>query len=973
MLLRPCARWLAGIVAYLTALAPHAWSADLTVESFIQPPDSARPWVWAQWLHSNVDRESISTQLQAMQRVGLGGVTLFDVAQPGIPAGPYQYFDPQWQDMFSWELREAARLGLETMGHVGPGYSGTGGPWIKPELAAQKIVFSSIQVLGGQAFSGPLPQPPSEGAFYRDVAVLAVREDQAPTTPLIEDFEMKSLQWLNYIRWRGTQSASPLAKSSSQPAIARNEVFDLTALFSNQNETNNKGSTNGHITWQAPAGKWTILRIGHTWTGQLTLPAPPAGVGPECDKLNPRGIRTHFRHVMQQFINLAGTTAGKSFHTFFMDSWEAGGQNWTETMPEEFRKRRGYDIRPYLPVLTGRLIDDLQTSERFLYDLRLTVAELLNEAFWSELHQLCHEQQMRLALQPYITGGNDFEAALHCDEPMGECWASANVPGNDYRQTIKLAASAANLNDQRIVGCEAFTSNHLERWLSHPAKLKSLGDQMFCLGANRLQFHRFAMQRFPQIKPGMMMGGWGLQYDATQTWWEWTKPWHDYLARCQWLLRQGRISCDVLVATPEEPLYRLQMPSIPGYNFDLCPPSRLMQARCTGGALTLPQGGSYRLLNVEHTGTMSLERLRHLRDLVQSGAALLGEPPLSTPGLFQREAADAALREIVRELWGDSAEIERHVGKGRVFRGISAHAALQRLDIQPDFESEPRLSWIHRHDGSREIYFIASDSSTAQRFTCRFRQNGKVASLWEPESARVSPLNLSHDPQGRTQAEIPLGPQGSVFVIFESKVREDFTPAPAAALSDDNAISTPISSPWQLRFPTDNGAPAELEMSDLTSWHLQRAEAIRHFSGTAEYRNHFELPASFSQCQIDLGEVEVMARVYLNGKDLGILWKKPYSLDVTAAAKPGSNELRVDVVNLWVNRLIGDAALPSDSKKERDARGRLTRWPDWLLKGKPSPTGRHSFVTFPLWKTDEPLQPSGLLGPVTVRHMVHQP
>ena len=250
---------------------------------------------------------------------------------------------------------------------------------------------------------------------------------------------------------------------------------------------------------------------------------------------------------MKRLIELGGPASGKdkTFHTFFADSWEAGGQNWTEKMPAEFQRRRGYDIIPFLPVLTGRVLGDLQVSERFLYDLRLTVSELVTENFWAEHHRLCTAAGMRFAAEPYITTGNDIDAANHMDEPMGEFW-TAGVSPVDYRITVKLAASAANLNGRLRVGAEAFTANHTERWLSHPAKLKSIADQILCLGVNRFQVHRFAMQRFPHLKPGMMMGGWGQQYDYTQTWWEWSRPWHNYLARCQFLLSQGPVVTDVL-------------------------------------------------------------------------------------------------------------------------------------------------------------------------------------------------------------------------------------------------------------------------------------------------------------------------------------------------------------------------------------------------------------------------------------------
>ncbi len=524
-------------------------SVDRLKQDFANPPDSARPWVWGHWLHGNVDKACITRELEAMKRVGLGGVTMFDVAQPGIPAGPHTYMGETWQQMFTWEISEAKRLGLEVMSQNGPGYSGNGGPWIPPEFASQKIVESTTRIRGGARFSGTLQQPEALGGFYRDVAVLAVRETKAQAEFRIEDFDMKRLVWLNYIRWKGTRSAPPDANAPPEMCISQDAVINLTSIM----------KPDGSISWDAPPGEWSLLRIGHTWTGQKTLPATPEGEGPECDKLDKRGIRTHFDHVMKRMVELAGPAAGKTFHTFFVDSWEAGGQNWTEKMPEEFLRRRGYDLVPYLPVLTGRVLGDLQTSERFLYDLRQTVSELVTENFWAEMQRLCHAQGMRLATQPYITTGNDLDAANFTDEPMGEFWSHPFQP-NDYRATVKAAVSAANLNGRLIVGAEAFTASDTERWLSHPATMKELGDQVFCLGANRFQFHRFAMQRFPQLKPGMTMGKWGQHYDSTQTWWEWSKPWHDYLARCQFMLRQGPVVTDVLALSSEEPLHRFDQP-----------------------------------------------------------------------------------------------------------------------------------------------------------------------------------------------------------------------------------------------------------------------------------------------------------------------------------------------------------------------------------------------------------------------------
>ncbi|MCB1132903.1 MAG: hypothetical protein KDN05_17395, partial [Verrucomicrobiae bacterium] len=737
----------AGVLSPAYAASPGTPRAD----EFASPPDSARPWVWGHWLHGNVSKECITRELGAMKQAGLCGMTMFDVAQDGIPAGPHAYMGKSWQEHFAFQIAEAERLGLEVMSHLGPGYSGTGGPWIQPELASQRIYESATRVKGPARFSGRLPQPETPEGFYRDVAVLAVREASVPSGPNIEDFDMKRLVWLNYIRWKGTRSAAPDAKIEAGKCIAPEHVIDLSG----------KMKPDGTLDWQAPDGEWTVLRFGHGWTGQKTLPATPEGTGPECDKLAKRGIQAHFGHIMKRMVELAGPRAGKTFHTFFMDSWEAGGQNWTEAMPAEFKRRRGYDIVPWLPVLTGRVIGDLRTSERFLFDLRLTVSEMAVENFWQELHRLCRESGIRLAVQPYITTGQDLDAANHMDEPMGEFWSHPFQP-NNYISTVKLASSAANLNGRLIVGAESFTADERERWLAHPATLKSLGDQAFCLGANRFQIHRFAMQRFPQVKPGMTMGKWGQHYDSTQTWWKWVNPWHDYLARCQYLLRMGPVVTDVLALADEEPLHRFEYRPVKGFGTDVSGNDTFQRIEMIDGRPGIPGGPSYRLITVAHGGTMTVARLRKLRDLVVAGANLLGEPPVSTPGLENLPAADEELAAIVRELWGDAGESERKVGAGKVFRGIPADEVLRRLGSTPSFSGPDHLTWIHRRTGEGELFFIASSSEKETANECLLRAPaGASAELWDPLTGEIRSLTATADADRRLRVRLKLVGHGS--------------------------------------------------------------------------------------------------------------------------------------------------------------------------------------------------------------------
>ena len=770
------------------------------------------------------------------------------------------------------------------------------------------------------------------------MAVLAVRESKAQAEFRTEDFDMKRLVWLNYIRWKGTRSAPLDAKAPPEMCIPPENVVNLTS----------RHGADGSITWDAPAGEWTLLRIGHTWTGQKTLPATPEGEGPECDKLDKRGIRTHFDHVMKRMVELAGPEAGKTFHTFFVDSWEAGGQNWTEKMPEEFKRRRGYDLIPYLPVLTGRVIGDLQTSERFLYDLRQTVSELVTENFWAEMQRLCHARGMRLAVQPYITTGNDLDAANFTDEPMGEFWSHPFQP-NDYRATVKAAVSAANLNGRIIVGAEAFTASETERWLSHPATMKELGDQVFCLGANRFQFHRFAMQRFPQLKPGMTMGKWGQHYDSTQTWWEWSKPWHDYLARCQFMLRQGPVVTDVLALSSEEPLHRFEHQPVAGHDYDACGPDTFRRITVSNGKAGIPGGPQYSLITVTHDGTMTLERLRKLRDLVKAGASLLGEPPLATPGLQNARLADAELQDLATRNLGHRQRVRPPARKRprlpRHFRRRKPSSASGSRPTSP----APRTS----HGSTAPAAIPTSISSHPPR-TKPSRCPAPSAS---PANTRNSGTRRPEKPAGLHTSPAGGGLTSAIRAARPGWLRVHRLPPGTSRLQFHQrrrAGRQHVRSTARGRSPSraDSGAPKSLQLDPLVSWSVHPDPNVRHFSGTAVYSNQFEIPDLKSRIILDLGQVEIMARVKVNDKDLGILWKAPYQVDITSAVVPGANRLEISVVNLWVNRLIGDQALPEDS--ERDKAGTLIAWPQWVLDGKPSPTGRRTFVTFPLWKKTNP-------------------
>ncbi len=650
-------------------------------------------------------------------------------------------------------------------------------------------------------------------------------------------------------------------------------------------------------------------------------------------------------------------------------------------------------------------------------------------------------------------------------------------------------ASAAHVYGKRILAAEAFTSNKEEKWLGHPGNLKDLGDWAFCEGINRFVIHRYAAQPWTNRAPGMSMGPWGLHYERTQTWWEQSKAWHEYLARCQYLLRQGLFVADVLYLQPEGAPRRFEPPAdvwlAPnlrgGYNFDGCTIEALLtRVSVRDGGLVLPDGMSYRVLVLPPMETATPRLLRKIKELVDCGATILGDakPPRRSPSLADLGAGDAEVAKLAAELWP------------RLVTGMTAAEYLASRGVKPDFAARPNLRHIHRSTGDAEIYFVANPEPHDIEAMALFRITGRQPEFWWPDTGRTAMALAFEQKDGVTKVPLRLEPHGSVFVVFRKPatgvdpiagvtrdgkpvwlatppapkiviqkarygvlddpqrtrdVREKVQafvdagttvlPVKEMARGDDPAfkvvktlaveysvgdqvmqaagtdtdtiqfnitvapptpaldpcrreiwqdgqyvfttasgrsrtvqVSLPepfeIAGPWEVSFDPKWGGPEKVVFATLEDWSRRPEDGIRHYSGAAIYRATFKAPrvATGQRVLLDLGRVEVMAEVTLNGEKLGVLWKSPYRVDVTGRLKPGVNTIEVKAVNLWVNCQIGDELLPEES--DRNTNGTLKAWPQWLLDGKPSPTGRHTFTSWRLWNKSDPLVASGLLGPV---------
>ncbi len=1050
-------------------------------KGFVRPPESARPWVYWFWLNGNITREGITADLEAMKRAGIGGVLIMEVDQ-GAPLGPVAFMSEQWRELFKHVVAEARRLGLEVNMNDDAGWNGSGGPWIRPEQSMQKVVWSETTAEGSSRFEGTLPQPQVVAGYYRDIAVLAF--------PATGDFRIDNIQGKAAYERRHVGAAAE-TKLPPEMVIDRAKIIDLSTSMDKE----------GRLTWDVPAGKWMVLRIGHTSTGVTNAPSPESGRGLECDKLSKEGIEAQFAGMMGPLITDVGSAAGKTLVATHIDSWENGSQNWTTRMREEFQKRRGYDPFPFLPTFSGRVVESLEVSERFLWDLRQTVADLVVENYADHMAKLAQARGLRLSIEAYGGPCDDVTYGGRADEPMCEFWI-----GGGAFETCKGMASAAHTYGKRILGAEAFTADHRERWQQHPGSIKALGDRAFCEGVNRFVFHRYAMQPWLDYKPGMTMGPWGLHYERTTTWWEQSKPWHEYLSRCQYLLRQGSFIADICYLQPENSPQGFQSHKRSGYDYDDCTAEVVLtRMSVRDGRIVLPDGMSYRLLVLPEVATMTPPLLEKVKGLVEAGATVIGPRPRKSPSLSDYPKCDERVKQLADELWADcdgKAVKEHTCGKGKIVWGLTPEEVLAKMGVQPDFTAGPFIRWIHRSANGMEIYFVASASQQPIDTLCSFRVTGKQPEFWQPEMGQIEPVAAYEQANGVTSIPIRFETSGSVFVVFRQRTKpvdsvvrvvrdgRQILPAPERlskvvikkavygvlsdpkrtrdvqaklqALVDNGELSfrvarmaegddpaymvvktlivdytvdgkpfkatgqdpeeiTLVSSPgseyvadvhraangrvsldawqpgryelktasgrtlrgetgalpqplevagsWELRFPPNAGAPEQVTLEKLVSWSEHSDAGVKHFSGTATYTKTITVPRDMQgknrRLYLDLGNVQVMAQVKLNGKDLGILWRSPYRVDVTDAVKAGQNTLEVKVVNLSINRMIGDESLPEDSS--RNDNGTLKEWPQWVQEGKPSPTGRFTFTSWRLWKAGDPLQASGLIGPVTLR------
>ena len=1092
----------AGAIAGLSALALMAVAqgpGGVLEQGFKEPPDSAKPRVWWHWTNGNVTKEGITKDLQWMKRVGIGGMHLADVAAGGgqTVAQKIRFGTPEWFDAVHHAAAEAQRLGLEMGIFSSAGWSETGGPWVKPEQAMKKLVWSETNIEGPAHFTGKLPQPPSNNGtfgslrglssdrrgrgggapakrvgggptqtFYGDSAVIAFRtpademtmeqlkpkvttsggeidpaalmDDDLSTSAAITA-DRDGVAWVQYefaqpikvravtliapgrgipfghiqlsddgasfrpvvelpgpVQYRaGTvttyafrestarfvrvtmtaaagQPADVINQPAPQPAgqyrlsefivhtaarvdrweekagfnffydyraaptpsipgghpghplagrgssaIQRDDIVDLTS----------KMDKDGTLHWDVPAGKWTILRLGYSLTGARNRPAPPAGSGLEVDKLNRKYVESYFHGYFDPLEKALGPMFGKSLRYVMMDSWEAGMQNWTDDMIGQFQKRRGYDPTPFLPALAGRVVGSADVSDRFLWDFRRTIADLMAESHDGAMADLLRQKGLGIYGEAEGVSMEMMEDTLltksKVEVPMGEFWLGRMHPPPEYYVDVRMAAAAAHVYGKQFAGAESFTGGGYDS----PATYKNMADYWFAQGVNRIVFHTSAHQPL-DTKPGNTMVG--THFNRNITWAEQAKPLLSYMSRTSYMLSQGLFVADFAYLLDEgvpssQPFWGagLQPAPPPGYDYDTVNADVLLNRMSVNsdGRLILPDGMSYRILVLPQSDRMRPELLRKIRDLVLGGATILGPRPVKSPSLQGGyEKADAEVQVLADEIWGDLDGVQRnkhYYGKGLVVWGFPPEQVAGAVNLPKDAEFagplDSNVVWIHRRAGDADIYFVANRTDRAEDVAARFRVGGKEAELWHPDSGQIEPAGYAIA-NGRTTVPLHLAERESVFVVFRRSTETQTRTLPGPV----HTVVATVDGAWDVSFPPHLGAPVRIRLATLQPWTASADEGVKYFSGTATCTKTVLAPPNWfrkgSRIVLNLGAVRDIAEVSVNGKALATLWKPPYDVDVTGAIKPGVNTLEIKVTNEWTNRIIGDRFVPAEKR-----------------------------------------------------------
>ena len=813
----------------------------------------------------------------------------------------------------------------------------------------------------------------------------------------LKDVELSATHYIKNLLGRTAMARTedhkldPIGDTSRDMVIDKTEIRNLSANM----------DSNGELKASLPVGNWTILRFGYTSTSAFNHPASDEGRGLEVDKLSRASFKKHYDAFIKKVVENAGDVAPNALKYAEIDSYEMGGQNWTEGFAEIFSEEKGYDFITMLPLVAGRFMESPETSEKVLYDYRQVISDLMTKNYFQYFTELCNADGLQSYIEPYGFGPlNDLDIGRVTDIPMGEFWMNRPIT-----QTAS-AVSSAHIYGKPVISAESFTSNPTINWKGHPAMAKTSGDLAWTYGINEFMFHRFAHQANTHTEPGMTMNRWGFHFDRTQTWWNNAgAAWFKYIARGSHMLRQGVPVADMLVyvgeGAPNSSYYRTDFePMIPKeINFDNVNTDVLLnRIKIENEELKLPEGTTYKMLVLKNSETISLPTLERILEIAKSGVPIFGEKPTQLAGYNQSE-------EDINSFGKLAAELAPYVGNTSDWSKV-----METAKIVPDMDiiNGGAVDYAHRKTPVEDIYFFYNaDTVGAKDFEVAFRLQNKIPELWDPMTGTITKQAQFRNENNAIITNITLDAGESVFVIFrENSAKVESVEKPlenvSVTLSTDNTLqassdvngdySIPlasgktwevsiadipqtidISQDWEVTFNKAQGYGGIVQFDSLVDWSKHSKDSINYYSGTAAYKKSFALSedqvSNNTTIFMDLGEVYIVAEVIINGKTVAVSWMPPFQLEITDFVKAGENALEIKLTNQWSNRLIGDERYPANDGDYELGPHWATdlTMPEWYVNNEPRPLGkRTTFTTAPFYKKDDPLMPSGLLGPVTI-------
>ncbi|WP_455786739.1 glycosyl hydrolase [Parabacteroides goldsteinii] len=1009
-------------------------------QGFRSIPDSVQTGVYWYWISDNISKEGVERDLEAMKVAGINRAFIGNIGIDGIPYGDHKLLSSEWWEVLHAALKKATELNIEIGIFNSPGWSQSGGPWVKSSQAMRYLASSDTIVAGPGRMQLTLP---SVGKDEQDVCVIAYpaldkpvaekswainkKSGQSSSSVLVFDkeatvrtliyrvntpFKTTAKLWVKkggkeellrqFVIDRSnpalnvgfvpyapvvislpetsasqfrlemseegeaagnvTLTSSPMMERYPEKSLAKMfqtplpmwddylwekqpAVSDASLMVSPDAIKNvTEFSKNGVLDWEVPEGKWVIRRMAMLPTGVTNSPAAPEATGPEIDKMSKKHVAFHFDAFIGDILKRIPEADRKTFKVVVQDSYETGGQNWTDDMISVFKERYGYDPVPYLPVLEGTVVGNPDISDRFLWDLRRLIADRVSYDYVGGLRDVCHQHGLTTWLENYGHWGFPGEFLQYggqSDEIAGEFWSEGSLGDIENR----AASSCGHIYGKRRVWAESFTSGG-PAFGRYPYQMKQRGDRFFTEGINSSLLHVYIHQPFEDREPGL--DAWfGNEFNRKNTWFSQMDVFTGYLKRCNFMLQRGDYVADVAYFIGEDApkMTGICTPELPaGYSFDYINGEVLLQrASVEDGRIVLPSGMKYRLLVLPQLETMRPEILQKIKELLQAGACVIGPAPKYSPSLSDYPAADRKVQALASELWGDQTESVRTIGKGRLFMpATSLQPVLEALNVKPDMRvnSGTPVLFIHRATDEGDIYFISNQSENPVDINPSFRVAGKLPELWNPLTAEIRLLPEFTCADGVTTVPVRLEGFESSFIIFRKKGTPVKTTARNYPVKE---VLATVTSPWQVDFEKGKRGPEEaVTFPALQDWTESTDPSIRYFSGKAIYTNRItldELPQK--ALYLDLGKVMVMAKVKINGQYVGGVWTTPYRLPVGDFLRKGENLIEVEVVNNWRNRLIGDASLP---EKERG-----------------------TWTNVNPWNADSPLQSSGLIGPVEIQ------